>query len=499
MDGQIWVAVAIANGALALGAAALWWRERRRRGRLRGTLARARSEIDTLVTQDRLTGLLSRSDFDLALDEAVSRRDQGGSACAVLYVDLDNLRAINEGYGHASGDAVLREVATRLPLPGQVVARIANDEFAILVGGGREEAIRAAKAVAERVARPIQLAGTALQDLQLSCSIGIAAYPDHGSRLNLLNKAALAMRSVKALGGGGHAEYTAALGEAQREQAELLHDLRHALERGQFELAYQPKVEARSLQVTAAEALIRWKHPQRGIVSPTVFVPIAERHGLMGAIGDWVIREACRQAAAWRRQGLRMRVAVNISGVQLRQDSLVGRIEAALREHGIPAGRFTCEITESVAMEDTQATTQAFERLRGAGVHVSIDDFGTGHSSLATLRRLPAAELKIDRAFVCDLETSANARAIVHAIVEMAHTLDLRVVAEGVETEGQRDLLVQMGCDELQGYLFARPMSSTAIALWATDDRPTARDSSSSGAFRPSLFEETRPAPMLER
>jgi len=278
-----------------------------------------------------------------------------------------------------------------------------------------------------------------------------------------------------------------------REQAELLQDLRHALERGQLELYYQPKIDARSLQVTAAEALLRWKHPRRGMVSPAVFIPLAERHGLIAEIGLWVIEEACRQAAQWRRGGLRMRVAVNISGHQLRHDGLVQRIEAALKRHGIPPGRLTCEITESVAMEDTRQTRAAFERLRRAGLHISIDDFGTGHSSLAVLRRLPAAELKIDRAFVTDLATSAEARSIVKTIVELAGTLHLRVVAEGVETEDQRDQLVALGCDELQGHLFARPMTAASLALWADTDSETG---AAEPMFRASLFEATANAPL---
>jgi diguanylate cyclase len=267
-------------------------------------------------------------------------------------------------------------------------------------------------------------------------------------------------------------------------------DLRQALSRHEFQLYFQPKVDARSLQITAAEALLRWLHPKRGMVSPAVFIPLAERHGLIAEIGLWVIEEACRQAAQWREAGLRMRIAVNISGHQLRRDDLVDQIQASLARHQVPASRLTCEITETVAMEDTAVTRLAFQRLGQAGLHVSIDDFGTGHSSLATLRRLPAEELKIDRAFVSDLGSGGEeARSIVRAIVQMAHSLQLRVVAEGVETEAQRDALVQLGCDELQGYLFAKPMTATALALWADGDGPAA-----ASAFRASLFDPTAPA-----
>jgi EAL domain-containing protein (putative c-di-GMP-specific phosphodiesterase class I) len=275
-----------------------------------------------------------------------------------------------------------------------------------------------------------------------------------------------------------------------REHSELVQDLRHALARGQLQLVYQPKIDARSLQITAAEALLRWQHPKRGIVSPAQFIPLAERHGLIRHIGAWVIEEACRQAAQWREVGLRMRIAVNISGHQLRSEDFVDQMLDSLRRHGIPPNRMTCEITESLAIEDTPATRGAFDRMRQAGLHVSIDDFGAGFSSsLAQIRRLAPAELKIDSGFVKDLEHSEDARAIVRAIVQLARSLQLHVVAEGVETEAQRDILVALGCDELQGYLFAKPMSATALALWASGDGP-----SEASAFRPSLFDPTAPS-----
>jgi len=274
-----------------------------------------------------------------------------------------------------------------------------------------------------------------------------------------------------------------------REQAILVNDLRSALALGQLELYFQPKIDAISLQVTAAEALLRWHHPERGLVSPVVFIPLAERYGLIGAIGNWVIEEACRKAARWRERGLRMRVAVNISGYQMREDDLVDRIEAALLRNNIKPGRFTCEITESVAMEDTKVTQLTFDRMREAGFHVSIDDFGTGYSSLASLRRLPAAELKIDRAFVTDLEQSEDARSIARSIINMATALNLRVVAEGVETVGQCEWLVSMGCNELQGYLFSMPITADELERLALDEHHL-----QNVEFRESLFSETRTA-----
>jgi diguanylate cyclase (GGDEF)-like protein len=437
---------------------------------------------------DPVTGLPVRAAFEEALDEATHRCDRDGSGLTVIYLGLDNFRMVNEAYGHAVGDGLLGQLARRLrdAVPDAIgITRNAGDEFMLAVRGGREPAHQAVARLRQQVRRPFQVDG---HELSLDASLGLALYPQHGSRPRLLNHAAAAMRAVKQAGGGGHAEFEPAMGVNMREQAELLRDLRQAVARGALQLVYQPKIDAHSLQVTAAEALLRWHDAKRGVVSPDVFIPVAEKHGLIVDIGRWVIEEATRQAGAWRDQGLRMRVAVNISGYQLRQDDLVQHLCGCLQRHGIPPSRFTLEITETVAMEDTRVTHEAFERLRAAGVHVSIDDFGTGHSSLAALRQLPAAELKIDRAFVTDLETSADARSIAMAIVKMAHTLDLRVVAEGVETEAQRDALVQMGCDELQGYLFAKPMSPTALGIWASGETGP-----SSVGFRDSLFKDTAP------
>lgn len=465
----------------------------RSRQRLSQRLAQATTELSEMKQRDPLTGLANRAEFDAQLDAAVARADRGLTPLAMMVLGLDNFRTVNETWGPRVGDTLLVQAAERMVAfaggDARRVARGPGDEFLLLLDTGLEGAMVQAELLRQRVSQPYLVEG---QPLELSASIGIAVYPDHGSRPRLPAHAAQAMRSVKLGGGAGHALWDPAMGVSQREQAELLQDLRQALARHEFQLYYQPKVDANSLQITAAEALLRWQHPKRGMISPVTFIPLAERHGLIADIGLWVIEEACRQAAQWREAGLRMRMAVNISGHQLRRDDLVDQIEASLARHGIPAGRMTCEITESVAMEDTAVTRAAFERLRKAGLHVSIDDFGTGHSSLAALRRLPAAELKIDRAFVTDLGQSEDARSIVRAIVQMAHSLQLRVVAEGVETELQRDELVHLGCDELQGYLFAKPMSPQALELWALDDGSVGAHS----AFKPSLFEPTMPAPL---
>jgi diguanylate cyclase (GGDEF)-like protein len=455
---------------------------------LASSLRQANEELHQLAYKDPLTGLANRACFDSWLDEAVLGSDRDSSAVAVLFVDLDAFKPLNDSFGHGFGDTVLREVGQRLQAlaAGHVkAARVGGDEFLLLLRhehGGRDAAAALAQDALRSLTQPIT-AGT--HEVQVSCSIGIVLYPDHGSRPMMLARADAAMFAAKRSGGGTYTFYDPSMEADVRDQLELLSELRRAVSAKRLELMYQPKIDARSGQITAAEALLRWHHPQRGLISPAVFVPIAERFGLIHELGSWVIEDACRQARAWRDLGLRMRVAINLSAHQMRRDDLASLLLSALKRHGVDPSQLTCEITESVAMEDTRATHQAFERLGKAGIHLSIDDFGTGYSSLSYLRRLPAEELKIDRSFVKDVESSADARAIVEAVVRMAQALGLKVVAEGVETEGQRDMLVKLGCDQLQGYLFARPMSARALTIWAMDSGP----SSPTAAFRASLFE----------
>lgn len=473
----------------AVAAGALWWRAR---GRL-AAVVRAQLDTPTVSRQaaDVASGLVSRDEFELALDEAVVRCDGRRGAVSLLFVDVDGFEAVNDALGHDGGDRVLAEVAERLHASApdkRASTRVAGDQFLLLLEQGEPEARDLAQRVLEALSQPLpSLQGRVLN---LSASIGIAVYPAHGARPRLVSKAHAAMRTVKHAGGDGWACFDPQMAVDQRTQAALLADLRLATASRQFELYYQPKVDARTLQVTAAEALIRWHHPLHGVVSPNVFIPLAEKYGLIGDIGNWVIEEACRQAGTWRAAGLRMRVAINLSAYQMRQDDLVHRIEVALASHRLRPERFTVEITESLALENTRATQRSFEAMRRAGLHVAIDDFGAGQTSLAYLRQLPASELKMDMSLVNDLASSADARAIAQAVIKLAHALDLRVVAEGVETELQRDLLVRMGCDELQGFLFAKPMSAAALGLWAMDDEFSRRPE-----FSSSLFQDTQPAP----
>ncbi len=482
-----WMGLFAASAVLAICLLGLFLRERRGRLALVLQLEKLSKPGFAEPDRDQLTGLLTRSGFDAALDKWVQQAQTSSGAVCIVYVALDNFALLSDAFGQDMGERLLQEVSRRLTAcvgPKAAVGRLTPDEFGLIVNGDMALGRASAKDVADVLAKSFKFESV---QIQLSCSIGIAAYPENGSRAKLLGNAALAMRSAKLNGGGGFCEYNLNMGVAVREQAVLVNDLRHALALGQFELYFQPKVDAISLQVTASEALLRWHHPQHGLVSPVVFIPLAERYGLIGEIGNWVIEEACRKAARWRERGLRMRVAVNISGYQMREDDLIERIESALQRNSIQPGRFTCEITESVAMEDTKVTQHTFDKMRKAGFHVSIDDFGTGYSSLATLRRLPAAELKIDRAFVCDLEESEDARLIVKSIVNMATALNLRVVAEGVETIGQCELLVSLGCNELQGFLFSMPIPADELERLALDVHHP-----DSVEFRQSLFAATR-------
>ena len=462
-------------------------RRERQTAALTASLQQAHDELQRVAFRDALTGLPNRAHFE----ERLRRAPAPGRAWAVLFVDLDDFAPVNDSFGHAVGDEVLREAGRRLralAADGVDAARIGGDAFVLRVDGGREPAAAMARRVVGLMQQPFVVGE---REAHLTCSVGVALSPEHGHDARLITLAKTAMAAAKRSGGAGHAFFAPAPRDAGAfERLGLLADLRHAIARGELTLLYQPKIDAHSGQVTAAEALLRWDHPTRGLVPPAMFVPVAERYGLVGTIGQWVVDDACRQARAWRDAGLRMRVAVNLSALQMRDDGLVDRLLETLQRHGVRPCQLTCEITETVAMSDTAAARRTFERLGAAGIHVSIDDFGTGHSSLAYLRQLPVEELKIDRSFVADLARSDDARAIVEAVLHMAHALGLKVVAEGVEDEVQRDLLVQLGCDELQGYLFARPMPADALTRWALGGA-SAPSVHAPLEFRPSLFAQS--------
>jgi len=483
--------VAASVGALAVAIAVLgaWFdlRNRAQNRSLATSLNEANIQLRRQAFCDPLTALPNRLLFEERLNQTLQRVGRTPSAMAVLFIDLDGFKPINDSFGHAAGDVVLREVGGRLlELAGQsgTAARVGGDEFLLLVPqpGGAEGASAVAQQALQVLGRPYRLPNRG--EVKLSCSIGIALFPEHGSTAKLIANADAAMYAAKRTGGSTYAFFEARMDLDVREQVELQTELRQALERQQLKLYYQPKIHGASGQVTGVEALIRWDHPVRGLMSPEVFIPVAERFGLIGTIGNWVIEESCRQIRQWLDLGLRMRVAVNLSMHQLRQEDLVPRIRRALDAHRVDPALLTFEITESVAMEDTQATMRSFGHLARVGASLSIDDFGTGYSSLAYLRKLPARQLKIDRGFVADIEHSSDALAVVDAVIKLAHALGLKVVAEGVETERQRDVLLGLRCDELQGYLFARPMPAQMLTVWAMKD-----DDERDIEFRHSLFQ----------
>jgi len=439
-------------------------------------------ELKQRAFLDSLTGLPNRLLFEDRLMHALQRSgraeeriaERNAEKIAVLFVDLDGFKPVNDSLGHAAGDEVLKEAAMRLRVAARdsdTVARIGGDEFVLLMEdvASLADCVTLARRLVEVLVRPFEIAG---RQVQISGSVGIVVYPDHGHKDKLVAHADAAMYAAKRAGGNTYALFESHMDAGALDQLSLQNDLRHAIEFDQLQLHYQPKVDGRLGQIRGVEALLRWNHPERGSVSPGVFIPIAERFGLINSVGNWVIDEACRQMQAWADDGVRMRVAINLSVHQLREDDLVERIEKALSRHHVDPSQLLCEITESVAMEDIKGTQRAFDGLARIGVFLSIDDFGTGYSSLSYLRQLPARQLKIDRSFVSDIEASNDARAIVSAVIHLAHALGLGVVAEGVETEGQRDILLRLGCDELQGFFFARPMPADTLLAWREGQKP---------------------------
>jgi diguanylate cyclase (GGDEF)-like protein len=436
-------------------------------------LTQANQELQKRAFTDALTGLPNRVLFEDRLRHALARMNRANQLqveerIAVLYVDLDGFKPINDSFGHSAGDRILCVAAERLARTtreGDTVARIGGDEFLLLLEGVRDraECAEAANRVLRALGEPFNVQG---KQLQIACSIGIVLHPEQGEPDKLVANADAAMYEAKRAGGGNYVMFESHMGADAAKQLQLQSDLRRAVELKQFELYYQPKINGTGHGISGVEALVRWNHPQHGLIGPTEFIGLAERFGLIVHLGDWILDEACRQIAQWQAQGTRMCVAVNLSVMQLREVDFVARVERALLRHNVPASLLLCEITESVAMEDIKATQRTFEGLARVGVFLSIDDFGTGYSSLSHLRKLPARQVKIDRSFVQDLQTKEDARAVIDAVIRLAHALGLSVVAEGVENEAQRDILIAMGCDELQGFLFSRPLPAGDLLDW---------------------------------
>jgi diguanylate cyclase (GGDEF)-like protein len=438
-------------------------------------LEAAKQQLRYLTTHDPLTGLPNRVLLDDRLQQAIAHADRDMRSFALLVCDLDRFKLINESLGHRAGDDLLQEVARRLGTVARTadtVARLGGDEF-VLIGtsiGDAEDAAALAGRVMEALQAPIRIAAI---DIYVSPSIGIAMYPDDGVTMqSLLAHADAAMHSAKQHGRGNYRRYAPGMDAGIEDRVQLESDLHNALVLNQFELHYQPKVDTRTGEVRSAEALIRWVHPTRGIVSPADFIPLAEECGLIGAIGGWVIREACRQTRAWQIDGMpTLRVSVNLSASQFRDSGLVDGIRSALDDAGLEARYLEVELTESAVMNDPEKSIAILEHLSAMGVLVSVDDFGTGYSSMSYLRRFPIDKLKIDRVFIDEIVSRPEDASIVRAIVSLAHSLLLKVVAEGVETPAQLDFLKTAGCDEYQGYHFSRPLPAAAFERLIRESR----------------------------
>ena len=428
---------------------------------LADSLSLANQELTHLALHDTLTGLPNRTLLADRIQQAMQAVNEKGGCFALMFIDLDGFKPVNDAFGHHMGDQLLREVGLRLreDLRSQdTLARIGGDEFVLLVRLTQpDDALRLAERQVGLVNRAFKVAE---HELKISASVGIAIFPGNGGNpQELLMNADAAMYHAKGMGKNGYSFFDVSMNTNARKQLQLLQDLRNAVEHQQFRLYYQPKFDAVSGIPVGAEALLRWEHPQQGLLLPATFIELAEKTGLIIPIGEWVLDEACRQMALWYAQGYEdWRIAVNLSALQFCHAGLVKSVATALERHQLPANNLTLEITETTAMSDADASMTVLQQLSDMGVDLSIDDFGTGYSSLMYLKRLPANELKIDRGFVRDLEHDSDDAAIVSAIVALGQALGLRIVAEGVETDVQQNFLTRLGCNSLQGYLLGHPL-----------------------------------------
>jgi diguanylate cyclase (GGDEF)-like protein len=431
------------------------------------SLREANAELQHLVLHDTLTKLPNRLLLEDRVQQAAQECRRGGGNCAVLFVDLDRFKTLNDSLGHFAGDTVLRTVAERLRATVRLedtVARMGGDEFVVLLKhvARVEDAGDVGRKIIEALARPILLEE---HELRIGSSIGISVFPDHGDNsTRLIANADAAMYHVKKSGGSDVAFFTAEMSTFFPKRLAMENELRAALEQNQFVLHYQPKVDMRSGAIVGMEALVRWQHPHKGLVAPSEFIALAEETGLIVPLGNWVLQQACVQTREWQRRGIAdMTVAVNISGVQFQQRDLVKTVARALEYSGLAARYLELEITESVVMQNAPEAIVMLAELHRMGVALSIDDFGTGYSSLNYLKRFPIDKLKIDQSFIRDVSINGDDAAIVQAIIAMAHGLRLRVVAEGVENEGQLDFLRALGNDEYQGYLYSKPLPAREV------------------------------------
>ncbi|MGL3606194.1 putative bifunctional diguanylate cyclase/phosphodiesterase [Rhizobium sp. G187] len=426
-----------------------------------------------LASHDTLTGLQNRHEFMSCLAQKLT----AGIPCTLVLMDLDGFKDVNDMHGHIVGDSLLQAVGVRLPyLLGEhaLIGRLGGDEFAILFAGtgnvaeGRIEATK----ILTAFSKPFSLGGL---ELELSTSLGVAIAPRHGVEAEeLLASADFALYRAKADGGRTFRMFDQSMRRESQVKRETRDELRLALRHGELELYYQPLVELASRRILGFEALIRWNHPERGLLQPSMFLPSLEQSSLSAEIGWWTIDEACRMAAKVNAKGANLKIAVNLFPTQFRAHNLRDRVIAAVQRHGIAPEWLELEVTEEVTLNNDEASLQTLNAMRDAGVGVAFDDFGTGYASLSSLQRYPLTTLKIDRAFISDIQTRPSDAAITRALVAMSHEMGLSTVAEGIETEAQEAVLLEMGCTQGQGYLYGRPMCERdAMALLAKAQTPT--------------------------
>jgi diguanylate cyclase (GGDEF)-like protein len=432
------------------------------------TRKHAEDRMVHLAHHDALTDLPNRVLLMDRLNQLIKSAQRTISKVAVVFIDLDRFKEVNDSLGHDAGDLLLQTVAKRLSTTVRdqdTVARMGGDEFVVVVQGlreGRDVALLAQKLLSCLV-EPITLNA---YDHTVTASIGISLYPDDATNAqDLIRNADAAMYQAKAAGRNVYRFYTSDLNQRALEMLSTENALRRAIERQGFVLHYQPQIDIASGLVVGAEALIRWNHPDLGLVMPGKFIPIAEERGLIVPIGSWVIEEAARQAAIWQNAGTRITLAVNVSAVQFRQKDFVEQLQNSVRNHGITPDRLELELTESIVMRDAETTIKLLQNLHDIGFQLSIDDFGTGYSSLSYLRRFPIDKIKIDQTFVRAARQDESAGSIVTAIIGLARSLKLKVIAEGVETREELEILGNQGCDEAQGFLFSPGIDAEAFQM----------------------------------
>jgi cyclic di-GMP phosphodiesterase Gmr len=426
----------------------------------------AKARLFELANKDVLTGLPNRHAIEEHISKAVIGED--AKPFGLIFLDLDNFKTVNDHYGHVTGDVLIKQVGAAIGevlAKDDVLARLGGDEFLVKVASDMQSEVEAtAERILARMSKPFNLTRA---EVYSGCSIGVAMFPEHGqTREDLVRSADTAMYEAKAQGRKTFRVFTSAMNDKVAEYMWLDTNMRRALDEGQFELYYQPKVSLSSGKIDSVEALVRWNHPERGVVSPAAFIPYAEESGLIVPLGKWVMNAAAKQASVWKKQGLNLRIAINISARQLRVESLLEDFTHAILSNDVSPSLVDLELTESCLVEDERTAHRLIRMFRELGAQVHLDDFGTGYSSLSQLSRLPLDVLKLDGSFIQSIHTDAKARALVRSMVAVGHELDLKIVAECIETEDQAEFLRNIGVDYAQGYLFGKPMKISDFEAW---------------------------------